>query len=86
MKTQRRYGDTMEEVGEVFTYFSHVGVAGIKVTGAFKTGDTIKIGDTEFAITSMEIDRKKVEEAKPGDSVGIKTPEKVSEGEKVYKC
>jgi len=33
----------------------------------------------------MEIERKKVEEAKPGDSVGIKTPEKVKKGEKVYK-
>ncbi|RLF95024.1 translation elongation factor-like protein [Thermococci archaeon] len=75
----------MEEVGEVFTYFSRVGVAGINVTGNFKTGDKIKIGDLEFVIESMEIERKKVEEAKPGDSVGIKTPEKVKKGEKVYK-
>ncbi|HDM23254.1 MAG: translation elongation factor-like protein [Methanomicrobia archaeon] len=75
----------MEEVGEVFTYFSRVGVAGIKVTGNFKVGDKIKIGDLEFVIDSMEIDRKKVEEAKPGDSVGIKTPEKVKKGEKVYR-
>lgn len=75
----------MEEVGEVFTYFSRVGVAGINVTGNFKTGDKIKIGDLEFIIESMEIDRKKVEEAKPGDSIGIKTPEKVKKGEKVYK-
>ncbi len=75
----------MEEVGEVFTYFSRVGVAGIKVTGNFKVGDKIKIGDLEFVIDSMEIDRKKVEEANPGDSVGIKTPEKVKKGEKVYR-
>jgi len=75
----------MEEVGEVFTYFSRVGVAGIKVTGNFKVGDKIKIGDLEFVIDSMEIDRKKVEEVKPGDSVGIKTPEKVKKGEKVYR-
>ena len=75
----------MEEVGEVFTYFSRVDVAGINVTGNFKTGDKIKIGDLEFVIESMEIDRKKVEEAKPGDSIGIKTPEKVKKGEKVYK-
>ncbi len=75
----------MEEVGEVFTYFSRVDVAGINVTGTFKIGDKIKIGDLEFVIESMEIDRKKVEEAKPGDSIGIKTPEKVKKGEKVYK-
>ncbi len=75
----------MEEVGEVFTYFSRVGVAGINVTGTFKPGDTIKIGDLEFVIESMEIDREKVEEVKAGDSVGIKTPEKVNKGEKVYK-
>jgi len=75
----------MEEVGEVFTYFSRVGVAGINITGTFKTGDKIKIGDLEFVIESMEIDRKKVEEAKPEDSIGIKTPEKVKKGEKVYK-
>ena len=75
----------MDEVGEVFTYFPRVGVAGINVTGNFKTGDKIKIGDLEFVIESMEINRKKIEEAKPGDSVGIKTPEKVKKGEKVYK-
>ncbi len=75
----------MEEVGEVFKYFSHVGVAGINVTGEIATGDEIRIGDLEFTVNSMEIDREKVENAGPGDSIGIKTPEKVNEGEKVYK-
>lgn len=75
----------MEEVGEVFRYFSHIGVAGIKASGNFKTGDKLKIEDLEFTVKSMEIDRKAVEEVAPGDSVGIKTSEEVSEGEKVYK-
>jgi hypothetical protein len=33
----------------------------------------------------MQIEHKAVTEAKKGDSVGIKVPEKVREGDKVYK-
>jgi hypothetical protein len=33
----------------------------------------------------MQIEHKAVTEAKKGDSVGVKVPERVREGDKVYK-
>jgi putative protease len=36
-------------------------------------------------ITSMQIDNKNVTEAKKGQSVGIKVPERVRQGDIVYK-
>lgn len=78
-----------ELVGEVFTYFSHVSVAGIKLSGTLKVGDKIRIKghttDFEIAVDSMQIERESVEEAKAGDSIGIKVPDKVRGGDKVYK-
>lgn len=76
-------------IGEVFTYFSKVEVAGIKLSGILKVGDKIRIkgATTDFEITvdSMQIERKEVPEAKAGDSIGIKVPDKVRGGDKVYK-
>ena len=78
-----------EEVGIVEHYFSHVGVAAIKITNStMKVGDTIHIkgATTDFqqTIDSMEINRQKIEEAGVGDAVGIKVIEKVREKDLVY--
>lgn len=80
----------MEETGKVFTYFSKVGVAGIKITaGSLKVGDKIRIqGSTtslEQVIDSMQIDREAVKEAKSGQSVGIKVKDRVRPNDMVYK-
>ncbi len=79
-----------EELGEVFTYFSKVEVAGINITnGELKVGDTIHIkgATTDFTqtIDSMEIDRQKVDSASVGQSIGIKVKERVRSKDKVYK-
>jgi len=80
----------MEEIGYVEHYFSKIGVAAIKITnGNLKIGDKIHIKgattDFEQTVESMEINRQKIEEAKPGDEVGIKVINRVREGDKVYK-
>ncbi len=79
----------MEEVGEVFTYFSKIGVAGIKITKKLRVGDKIRIKgattDFEQVVESMQIEKTPVEEAEAGQSVGIKVKEKVRKGDKVYK-
>ncbi len=80
----------MEEVGEVFTYFSKIGVAGVKITkGKLRLGDKIRIKgattDFEQVVESMQIEKTPVEEAEAGQSVGIKVKEKVRKGDKVYK-
>ena len=77
-----------KEIGVVSDFFAHVVVAGIDLTGTLKVGDKIHIKghttDIEMDITSMQIDNKNVAEAKEGQSVGIKVPDKVRAGDKVF--
>ena len=76
------------EIGKVSDFFAKPVVAGIELTGAVKTGDTIHIQghttDMEFAVDSMQINNVNVSEAKPGDLIGIKVPDRVRAGDTVY--
>lgn len=76
-------------IGKVTHYFGNIQVAVIELSKTLKVGDTIRIvgGVTDFTQTveSMEIEHQKVQEAKPGDSAGLKVDQKVREGYKVYK-
>jgi translation initiation factor IF-2 len=79
-----------EKVGMVFTYFSKMGVAGVRLTnGELKVGDSISIEGhtTNFtqAVSSMQMDHGPVQVAKKGDEVGIKVEEKVRDHDVVYK-
>lgn len=79
-----------QKVGEVFTYFSHAGVAGIKITdGSIAVGDNIRIKgfttDFEQKVESMQIDRDPVEKADASQSVGIKVKDRVRPKDVVYK-
>jgi translation initiation factor IF-2 len=81
----------MEEnlIGRVERYFSKIGVAAIKITnGELKIDDRIMIKGhtTEFeqVIESIQIEHQNVESAKAGDDIGIKTKERVREGDAVY--
>jgi translation elongation factor EF-Tu-like GTPase len=77
------------EIGQVSDFFAHPVVAGIELIGKVNTGDRIHIKghttDMEITIESMEIDRIHVDEAKKGQSIGIKVPDRVRRGDKVYK-
>lgn len=76
-------------IGKISHYFSNIEVGVIDLTDKLKVGETIRIvgGETDFTQTvdSMEIDRKKINEGKKGDSVGLKVSQKVREDYKVYK-
>jgi len=78
-----------EEVGKVNDFFSRPVVAGIELTGTVKVGDTIHIKghttDLEFVLDSMQIDNVNVQEAKAGDSVGIKVTDRVRRGDTIYR-
>lgn len=78
-----------EEVGRVSTFFARPGVAGIDLTGVLKVGDKIHIKgattDLELVIESMQIQNVDVKEGKSGDSVGVKIPDRVRRGDRVYK-
>ena len=76
-------------IGKITHYFGNIGVAVIELSGKLKSGETIRIvgGETDFTQTvgSMEVEHEKIEEAKKGDSVGLKVEQKVRDGYKVYK-
>jgi len=78
-----------EVIGTVSDFFAHPVVAGIELTGTLKLGDKIHIKghttDMEFTVDSMQINNANVEEAKAGDSVGIKVSERVRRGDTIYK-
>ncbi len=78
------------EVGIVQDYFAKIGVAAIELTAdGIKVGDTLHfVGHTtDFTDTvkSMQIEHEQVEEAKAGDSVGIKVSDRVRIHDKVFK-
>ena len=78
-----------EVIGEVMDFFARPVVAGIDMTGKLKVGDKIHIQghttDMELLVESMQVDNVNVTEAKPGDQVGIKVPDRVRRGDTVYK-
>jgi putative protease len=79
-----------EEIGAVTHFFGHISVAVIKIEhGSLKVGDTIHIKGhaTDFSqkIDSMQIEHSNIEEAKPGDAIGLKVVDKVRQHDKVYK-
>ena len=79
-----------EKIGFVSNYFSKISVAAVEITdGTVSVGDALHFlghtTDFESTLHSMQIEHKPVTEAKKGDSVGVKVPEKVRKGDKVYK-
>ena len=79
-----------EKVGKVQKFFSKPNVAAIEVTaGLLRIGDRLHFKghttDFEDTITSMQVEKEPIEEAKPGDLIGIKVKERVREHDIVYK-
>lgn len=78
-----------EQIGEITHYYDHINVAALTLTEPLRVGDTIHIlgHSTDFKqqVTSLQIEHEAVNEAKPGDDVGIKVTQKVHPHDKVYK-
>ena len=76
-------------IGRVSDFFSRPVVAGIDLTASLKAGERIRIkghtSDIELTVDSMQIDNVNVNDAKTGDSIGIKVPDRVRRGDTVYK-
>jgi putative protease len=77
-------------IGEVFSFFSHISVAAIKLNSIVKKGDKIQIKghttDFKQAVDSMQIDGKPVAQAGAGSEIGIKVKDRVRPGDKIYKA
>jgi putative protease len=77
------------EIGKVSDFFAKPVVAGIELTAPLKKGDKIHITghttDLEMVVESMQINNVNVTEAKAGDAVGIKIPDRARRGDIVLK-
>lgn len=78
------------QVGRVTHYFGHIQVAAIEITdGVLRIGDTIHIkghtSDFTQTIDSMQIDKRPVQEAVAGQTVGLKVKEHARPHDIVYK-
>jgi selenocysteine-specific translation elongation factor len=77
------------EIGKVSDFFAKPVVAGIELTAPLKIGDKIHITghttDLEMVVESMQINNVNVTEAKAGDAVGIKIPDRARRGDIVLK-
>jgi len=77
-----------KEIGTISSYFSHVGVAAIKLSAGLKVGDKIHIKgsttDIETPVEEIQIERKPLQKASKGDHIGIKVPDKVRPNDKVF--
>lgn len=82
---------TEPTIGKVKHYLDKLGVAIIELTRPTVVGDKIRFDcrppRIPFVqkITSMQIDKKEITAAGPGDSVALKTDKPVKEGDPVIK-
>ena len=76
-------------VGKVAHYYTNIGVAVIELKGALKVGDKIRIkghtSDFTQKVESMQMEHDKLQEAKSGQSIGLKVKEHVRQHDIVYK-
>jgi len=76
-------------VGRVTNYLSKLGVAIIELTDDLSMNDEISIEGVSTSLrqkaSSMQVDRKPVEHAKAGQSIGLKVDGKVRPRDLVYK-
>ena len=81
----------MEEklIGKIVHFYGNISVGIIELSDALKVGETVHIkghtSDFTQQVSSMQIEHAKVDQAKAGDSVGIKVDQKAHVHDSVYK-
>ncbi|HSA99789.1 MAG TPA: hypothetical protein VLE49_04010 [Anaerolineales bacterium] len=77
------------EVGKVTHYYTHLNVAGLRLTGSVKLGDEIHIlgHTTDFTqrVFSMQVNHHEVLWVHPGDDVALEVVEPVREHDIIYR-
>lgn len=77
-------------IGRVKHFYGHIPAIVVELEDDLKIGDEIivknKKGEEKFrqVVESMEIERKKIQEAKSGQEVAIQVQGKAKEGDLVY--
>jgi hypothetical protein len=82
-------GENVVEVGRVTHFFTRISVAVVELSAALAVGDTILVKgpstDFEQVVGSMQIEHENIERAEAGQSIGLKTEQRVREEDTVYK-
>lgn len=77
------------KIGKVIHYYPKVSVAAVVLEDYLQNGDRIHIrgahDDFEQTVTSMEVEHQHIDEALPGQDIGIKVVDKVHEGDVIYR-
>lgn len=78
------------KIGKVTHYYDKIKVAIIELNSALATGEKIRFvrgGEDLFeqSVSSMQVEHEKIEKAKKGDVIGLKTDQEVKEGAEVFK-
>jgi translation elongation factor EF-Tu-like GTPase len=82
-------GEDIIEIGNIIHYFSKINVAVVELALTLSVGDQIQIKgpltDFEQTVDSMQIDRKAIQRAEGGQSIGLKLTQLARERDVVYK-
>ena len=77
------------KIGRVVAYFAHPEAAAVELEDSLRVGGSIHIKghttDFEQQVESMQIENESVQEAKKGDSIGVKVKERVRHNDVIYK-
>jgi putative protease len=77
------------QIGKVTHFFDHINVAALTLTETIRLGDTVHFlgHSTDFKqeVTSLQIEHKEINEAKPGDDVAMKVTQSVHPNDKVFR-
>jgi putative protease len=81
--------ENIVKIGCITHFFTKISVAVIELTEPLAVGDTIVLKgpttDFEQVVESMQIEHQNVQNAKAGQSIGLKVAQRVRENDMVYK-
>jgi len=76
-------------LGKIVHFYPKICVAVIELEDVLRVGDKIAIENAEVSfeqvVDSMQVEHKSIQEAKKGESIGLKLKEQAKEGAKVFK-
>ncbi len=79
----------MKPIGKIIHYYDKLGVAIVRLSGALKVGDKIKVegnkNEFEQTVDSIQMDHKEITTGEVGQEVGIKLNQKANEGALIIK-
>ncbi len=78
-----------ERIGTISHYYGKIGVAIVELEDSLSVGDTVHIvghtSDFTQEVASMQIEHENVEEAKSGQSIGLKVDQRTRQNDEVFR-